>query len=121
MSDIIPDKPSGGPAAGSVLPRVPRQGPPSHWPAAQVEYWPLNRLIPYARNARTHTAAQVKQIAASMREWRWTIAVLADVTGMRIPGHARVLAAELTRYPEVPVMLARGWSQAKKRDYVMDD
>jgi len=86
-----------------------------------VEYWPLNRLIPYARNARTHTAAQVKQIAASMREWGWTIPVLADETGMIIAGHARVMAAELNQYAEAPVMIARGWSEAKKRAYVLAD
>jgi hypothetical protein len=39
------------------------------WPADRVERWSLDRLLPYARNARTHSAAQVDQIAASMREW----------------------------------------------------
>ena len=51
------------------------------WPADNVERWPLARLIPYARNARTHTEEQMKQIAASMREWGWTIPVLADEQG----------------------------------------
>jgi hypothetical protein len=39
------------------------------WPADHVERWPLERLVPFARNARTHSAGQVDQIAASMREW----------------------------------------------------
>jgi ParB-like chromosome segregation protein Spo0J len=46
------------------------------WPADKVERWPLDRLIPYARNARTHDDAQVAQIAASIQEWGWTTPVL---------------------------------------------
>src|SRR5215831_6846705 len=93
----------------------------NEWPADHVERWPLMRLVPYARNARTHTPDQVKQIAASMREWGWTIPVLADEDGTIIAGHARVQAAELNRYEEAPVMVARGWSEAKKRAYVLAD
>jgi ParB-like chromosome segregation protein Spo0J len=91
------------------------------WPADKVERWPLAKLIPYARNARTHTPDQVKQIAASMREWGWTIPVLADEQGGIIAGHARVMAAELNGYAEAPVMIARGWSDAKKRASVLAD
>lgn len=91
------------------------------WPADSVERWPIARLIPYARNARTHTPDQVKQVAASMREWGWTIPVLADEQGGIIAGHCRVLAGELNGYPEAPVMIARGWSEAKKRAYVLAD
>jgi len=91
------------------------------WPATSVEMWPLMRLVPYARNARTHTPAQVQQIAASMREWGWTIPVLADEEGTIIAGHARVQAAEINGYEEAPVMVARGWSEAKKRAYVLAD
>lgn len=93
----------------------------TEWPADRVERWPLARLIPYARNARTHTPDQVRQIAASMREWGWTIPVLADEAGGIIAGHARVMAAELNQYPEAPVMVARGWTEAKKRAYVLAD
>jgi hypothetical protein len=91
------------------------------WPADSVERWPLARLVPYARNARTHTPEQIKQVAASMREWGWTIPVLADENGGIIAGHCRVLAAELNGYTEGPVMIARGWSEAKKRAYVLAD
>jgi hypothetical protein len=91
------------------------------WPADSVERWPLARLIPYARNARTHTPQQIQQIAASMREWGWTIPVLADEAGTIIAGHARVQAAEINAYEEAPVMVARGWSEAKKRAYVLAD
>jgi ParB-like chromosome segregation protein Spo0J len=91
------------------------------WPADSEERWPLARLIPYARNARTHTPDQVKQVAASMREWGWTIPVLADEQGGIIAGHCRVMAAELNQYTEAPVMIARGWSEQKKRAYVLAD
>jgi hypothetical protein len=89
------------------------------WPADSVERWPLSKLIPYARNARTHTPEQIKQIAASMREWGWTIPVLADEGDSIIAGHARVSAAEINGCTEAPVMIARGWSEAKKRAYVL--
>ena len=95
--------------------------PEQLWPADSVERWPLARLIPYARNARTHTPEQIKQVAASMREWGWTIPVLADEQGGLLAGHCRVSAAELNGYTEAPVMIARGWSEAKKRAYVLAD
>jgi ParB-like chromosome segregation protein Spo0J len=62
------------------------------WPADQVERWPLAALIPYARNARTHSDEQIAQIAASIREWGWTVPVLVDEQGTLIAGHGRVLA-----------------------------
>jgi DNA modification methylase len=91
------------------------------WPADRVERWPISKLIPYARNARTHSDAQVKQIAASMREWGWTIPVLIDEAGMLIAGHGRIRAAELLGWTEAPVMIAHGWSDAKKRAYAIAD
>jgi ParB-like chromosome segregation protein Spo0J len=51
------------------------------WPANQIEHWPIDRLVPYARNARTHTDAQIAQIADSIREWGWTIPVLVAEDG----------------------------------------
>ena len=63
------------------------------WPAARVERWAIDRLLPYARNARTHSASQVDQIAASMREWGWTNPVLVDEAGMIIAGDGRIEAA----------------------------
>ena len=91
------------------------------WPADKVERWAVDRLVPYARNARTHSDAQVAQIAASIREWGWTVPVLVDETGMLIAGHGRVLAARKLGLPEIPVMVARGWSEAQKRAYVLAD
>lgn len=91
------------------------------WPADHVERRPISDLIPYARNARTHSDAQVAQIAASMREWGWTMPVLIDESGMIIAGHGRVLAARQLGFGEVPVMVARGWTEAQKRAYVIAD
>jgi ParB/Sulfiredoxin domain len=91
------------------------------WPADKVERWPLDRLVPYARNARTHSDAQVAQIADSVLEWGWTTPVLVDESGMLIAGHGRVLAARKLGLSEIPVMVARGWSEAQKRAYVIAD
>jgi ParB-like chromosome segregation protein Spo0J len=91
------------------------------WPADRIERWPIDRLVPYARNARTHTPAQIDQIAASIREWGWTMPVLVDEDGMILAGHARVLAAQKLRLADVPVIVARGWTEAQKRAYVIAD
>src|SRR6201991_3090903 len=91
------------------------------WPADRVERWPIERLIPYARNARTHSEAQVEQIAASIREWGWTNPVLVAEDGTIIAGHGRVLGARKLRISEVPVMVATGWSEAQKRAYAIAD
>lgn len=83
--------------------------------------WPLARLKPYERNARTHSPEQVAQIAASMREWGFTNPVLAQPDGTIIAGHGRVLAAQANGYPEAPVMVAQGWTDAQIRAYVIAD
>ena len=92
-----------------------------NWPADEVQRWPLDRLVPSARNARTHSDAQVAQIAASVREWGWTMPALVDEQGNLIAGHGRVLAARLLGLAEVPVAVARGWSEHKKRAYMLAD
>jgi DNA modification methylase len=94
---------------------------PNSWPADRVELWPIERLVPYARNARTHTDEQVAQVAASIREWGWTNPVLVAEDGGIIAGHCRVLAGRQLGLAEVPVMLATGWSEAQKRAYGLAD
>lgn len=91
------------------------------WPADAVERRSIADLIPYARNARTHSDEQIAQIAASMREWGWTNPVLIDETGTIIAGHGRVLAARKLGITDVPVMVASGWTEAQKRAYVIAD
>jgi DNA modification methylase len=91
------------------------------WPADAVERRPVASLVPYARNARTHSPEQVGQVAASIREWGWTVPVLVDEASNIIAGHCRVLAAQRLGLTEVPVMVARGWSEAQKHAYVIAD
>ena len=86
------------------------------WPADKVERRAVAALIPYAR---MHSPEQVDQIAASIREWGWTVPVLVDDEGGIIAGHGRVLAAHKLAIAEVPVMVAAGWSEAQKRAYVL--
>jgi DNA modification methylase len=91
------------------------------WPANNVEARSVNSLVPYARNARTHSDAQVAQLAASIREWGWTMPILIDEAGGLIAGHGRVLAARMLGIEDVPVMTARGWSEAKRKAYILAD
>jgi ParB-like chromosome segregation protein Spo0J len=93
----------------------------TQWPADQVERRSVSALVPYARNARTHSDEQVAQIAASIREWGWTVPVLMDEDGGLIAGHGRVLAARKLGLAEIPVMVAKGWSEAQKKAYVIAD
>lgn len=91
------------------------------WPADTVERWPLERLIGYARNAKTHPPEQVARIAASIREFGWTIPVLVDEAGTLIAGHGRVLAARQLGLSDVPTMVARGWTDAQVKAYRLAD
>src|SRR3984957_20035850 len=91
------------------------------WPADHFERWSTERLIPFARNARTHSDAQVSQIASSIREWGWTNPVLVAEDGTIIAGHGRVLAARKLRIPDIPVMIASEWTDAQKRAYAIAD
>ena len=95
--------------------------PIKDWPADKVDRRAIADLVPYARNARTHSDAQVAQIAASMQEWGWTNPILVDETGMIIAGHGRVLAARKLGFTDAPVMVATGWTEAQKRAYVIAD
>ena len=90
-------------------------------PADKVEKWKIDKLIPYARNSRTHSDEQVAQIAASIKEWGWTTPVLVDDTGQIIAGHGRIMAARKLGMAEVPVIVAEGWTDAQKRAYVIAD
>ena len=90
-------------------------------PADKVENWPIEKLIPYAKNSRTHSEAQVAQIAASIKEWGFTTAVLVDESGSVIAGHGRLMAARKLGMESLPVMVATGWTDAQKRAYVIAD
>jgi len=89
--------------------------------AEKIEQWPIDKLIPYARNSRTHSEDQIAQIAASIVEWGWTTPILVDSDGGIIAGHGRTAAARKLGYTKVPVIVAGEWSDAKKRAYVLAD
>jgi ParB-like nuclease family protein len=120
MSDTPPKGKSRGPRKATPPPAETSPQPPQ-WPADAVERRAVAALVPYARNARTHSDAQVAQIAASIREWGWTIPVLVAEDGGIIAGHGRVLAARLLGITDVPVMVARGWTDEQRRAYVIAD
>jgi len=100
-----------------------------------VSFRPIEALIPYVRNARTHSAAQVAQIAASITEFGFTNPILADTNGI-VAGHGRLMAARqlldaglALRLPSgeqitaghVPVLDCTGWSDAQRRAYIIAD
>ncbi len=60
------------------------------WPAERIEYWAIERLIPYASNARLHSEGDIDKLADSLRRWGWTNPVLVDEHGVLIAGHGRV-------------------------------
>jgi ParB-like chromosome segregation protein Spo0J len=91
------------------------------WPATKVEMRAVDLVLPYARNARSHPEAQVGQIAASMRRFGFTIPMLVAEDGTVISGHGRLLAAQRLGLAEVPVMVARGWSEEDRRVYCLAD
>jgi ParB-like chromosome segregation protein Spo0J len=91
------------------------------WPADKIERKKVDDLIPYARNARTHSDEQVAQLAASIKEWGWTTPVLVDEGGEIIAGHGRVMAARKLNIDEIPTMTATGWTKAQKQAYILAD
>lgn len=86
-----------------------------------VKYKKVDALIPYARNSRTHSDAQVAQIAGSIKEFGFTNPVLIDEEGGIIAGHGRVLAAMKIGMAEVPTILLSGLTPAQKRAYIIAD
>ena len=87
----------------------------------QITYKPIQDLIPYARNSRTHSEAQVAQIAASIREFGWTNPILLDGENGIIAGHGRVMAAQKLGETEVPTIELGHMTDAQKRAYIIAD
>jgi ParB-like chromosome segregation protein Spo0J len=73
--------------------------------AQRIELWPIDKLIPYARNPRTHSDAQVAQIAASIAQFGFNNPILVDTKNGIIAGHGRLLAARKLQLAEVPVIV----------------
>lgn len=91
------------------------------WPASRVETWPIDKLRPNPRNTRQHSPEQVDQIIASINEWGWTNPILADEDGLILAGHGRLMAARKLGLTLIPTTVARGWTEAQKRAYVIAD
>ena len=87
----------------------------------QIEQVSIEALIPYARNSRTHSDAQVAQIAASIKEFGFTNPVLIDQDGGIIAGHGRTLAARKLGLDEVPCLRLAYLSEAQKKAYIIAD
>src|SRR6202011_119580 len=95
--------------------------PTRPWPADRLEHWPIERLIPYANNARLHSEADLDKLAAAIRKWGWTTPVLVDEEGNLLAGHGRIAAAPRAGVTSIPVIVARGWSEEEKRAYRLAD
>ena len=87
----------------------------------QVTYHPIASLAPWARNARTHSKKQIRQIADSIRRFGFTNPVLIDEAGTILAGHGRVAAATLLGMTEVPCVQIEHMSEDEKRAYVLAD
>lgn len=87
----------------------------------QIDYRSVAALIPFANNSRTHSDAQVAQIAASIREFGFTNPVLVDGDNGLIAGHGRLLAARKLGIETVPVIELAHLSETQKRAYVIAD
>lgn len=104
---------------GGTTERLPLRG--VHFDRLEIRYRPIAQLIPYARNARTHSEAQVAELAGMMREFGWTNPVICDEHGGIVAGHGRVLAGHVLGLDEVPTIERKYLSEAQKRAYVLAD
>lgn len=89
--------------------------------AQRIEQIPVADLIPYARNARTHSEEQVGQIAGSIQEFGFNVPVLIDGQNSIIAGHGRVLAAQRLKLDTVPCIRLTHLTDAQRRAYILAD
>jgi ParB-like chromosome segregation protein Spo0J len=81
----------------------------------------INKLVPYARNARTHSKEQIAQLRSSLREFGFVSPVIIDSDYNIIAGHGRVSAAKEEGYKTVPCVFAENLTEAQKRAYILAD
>jgi len=91
------------------------------WLADKIEQWPTDKLVPYARNARTHSESQVAQIAASIAEFGFTNPILAGGDGVLVAGHGRLAAAQKLGIVTVPVVVLDHLTPTQRRALVIAD
>ncbi|MDH5525169.1 MAG: site-specific DNA-methyltransferase [Desulfobulbaceae bacterium] len=87
----------------------------------QVELKKIDSLIPYRKNARTHSEEQIRQLAASLKEFGWTNPVLVDGKNGVIAGQGRLMAAKSLGMEEAPVIELAGLTATQKRAYILAD
>ena len=87
----------------------------------QIKTVAVQQLIPYVKNSRTHSDAQVAQIAASIKEFGWTNPILVDGENGIIAGHGRLMAARKLGHTEVPVIELAHMTDSQKKAYVIAD
>ena len=87
----------------------------------QIAYRPVGELIPYIRNARTHSEDQIGQVAASIKEFGFTNPILLDGGNSIIAGHGRLLAAKKIGLRQVPTITLDHMTEAQKRAYIIAD
>src|SRR5579872_1600703 len=92
-----------------------------HCMAQKIEHWLVEKLIPYASNPRTHSDAQIAQIAASIAEFGFNNPILVDTKAGIIAGHGRLLAARKLGLTEVPVITLDHLTETQKRAYILAD
>jgi DNA modification methylase len=97
------------------------QGLHSYLMAQHIELWPIENLVPYARNPRTHSDAQVEQIAASIAAFGFNNPILVDTSAGIIAGHGRLLAGRKLGLKEVPVIVLDHLSESQKCAYIIAD
>ncbi|MFL0805538.1 MAG: site-specific DNA-methyltransferase [Agarilytica sp.] len=86
-----------------------------------VEQWALDRLIPYARNARTHSDAQISKLMGGIKEFGFVNPILVGEDNVIIAGHGRLLAAQKLGMDKVPVIILKHLSDVQKRALVISD
>jgi DNA modification methylase len=91
------------------------------WLSTHIERWPTNKLVPYARNARTHSEEQVAQIAASIVEFGFTNPILAGSDGVIVAGHGRLAAAQRLGLDTVPVVVLDHLTPTQRRALIIAD
>ena len=91
------------------------------WLADKLEHWPIERLLPYIRNARTHSEDQIAQIAASIAEFGFTAPILAGSDGVIVAGHGRLAAARKLGLGTVPVVVLDHLTPTQRRALVIAD
>jgi ParB-like chromosome segregation protein Spo0J len=87
----------------------------------KIEYWKVGRLIPYAGNARTHSASQVAEIAGSISAFGFANPIMVAAEGDMIAGHGRLAAARQLRMTEVPVIVLHGLTDIQRRSLILAD